>query len=63
MKRAVISLEEAIKQANKRLLPAGIKPEDYLIVGDDIPLRIAKMVIKEARHIIYMDKKNERTKR
>jgi hypothetical protein len=57
MQRAVISVEEAIQKATKRVLPAGCKPEDYLVVGEDIPLRIAKMIVQEVRHIIEMDKK------
>ena len=57
MQRAVISVEEALQKATKRVLPAGFKPEDYLLVGEDIPLRIAKMIVKEAQHIIEMDVK------
>lgn len=55
--RRTISLEEAIKIANKKLLPAGFKPEDYLLVGEEFPLRVAKMVVEEVKHIIYMSRK------
>ena len=57
MQRAVISVEEALQKATKRVLPAGYKPEDYLGVGEDIPLRIARMIVREAQHIIEMDEK------
>lgn len=54
--RRTISLEDAIKIANKKILPAGVKPEDYFAVGEEYPLRIAKMVVEEAKRIIYMSK-------
>jgi hypothetical protein len=57
VRRAVISTEEAILVATQRVLPAGFKPEDYLVIGEDIPLRIAKMIVQEAQHIIAMDGK------
>jgi hypothetical protein len=63
MPRATISLEEAIKEAEKKILPAGYKPEDYFCVGEEFPLRIAQMLVKEVKHIIYMDKNYGRSKR
>ena len=47
-------IDAAIKIATKRLLPLGLKPEDYLVVNDEMPLRIAKLIIKEVKHILYM---------
>lgn len=43
-----LSLEEALEIAKGRILPAGFKPEDYLIVGDKVPFRIASMIVKDA---------------
>lgn len=55
MKRRAMTLEEAIRIATIRVLPAGFKPEDYLIVNDSIPLKIASMIVKEALHLIEMN--------
>lgn len=57
MHQVEMSLEEAIEVAKKRVLPAGFKPEDYFCFGIEFSLRVAKMVLKEANHIIYLDKK------
>ena len=56
MFRGDISTEEAIRLATQIVLPAGFKPEDYLFMGEDIPRRIAKMIIKEAKDIIRENK-------
>jgi hypothetical protein len=53
MRREDISPEMAIKLATQIVLPAGFKPEDYLFMGEDIPRRIAQMIVKEAKHIIW----------
>lgn len=58
MQHVEISLEEAIEIAKKRILPTGFKPEDYFCFGINFSLRIAKMIIKEAQHIIYLSKRN-----
>lgn len=47
-------IDAAIKIATKRYLPLGCKPEDYLVVNDEIPLQIAKLIFKEVKHILYM---------
>lgn len=47
-------IDAAIKIASKRIIPLGHKPEDYLVVNDEMPLRIAKLIFKEVKHILYM---------
>ena len=54
MKQSKISINDAVKIASSRVLPKGYKPEDYLIVSDQIPLMIAKMIVKEAQHIMWL---------
>jgi hypothetical protein len=49
-----LTLEQAIEIATRRTLPAGYKPEDYLIVNDKIPLKIASIIVKEAIHLMKM---------
>lgn len=55
MQQAELTVEEAIRLATKRVLPAGFKPEDYLIVSQDIPRRIAVMIVLEAQHLLKME--------
>ena len=52
-----ISLEEAIEIATKRFLLPGLKPEDYSIFGKHIAVRIAHMIVKEAKHIMEVEPK------
>lgn len=59
MQRANLTLEQAIQIATNRVLPAGFKPEDYLVVNDTIPLKIASMIVKEALHLIEMNRRME----
>ncbi len=46
------SLDEHIEAAKARLLHRGVKPEDYYFLDPNLPLRIAKMIVREARHHI-----------
>jgi len=39
--------EDLLKAAMAAVLPRGYKPEDYLVVGAEYPLRIARMVVAE----------------
>ena len=52
-----ISLEKAIEIATKRVLYPGLKPEDYCILGEDIAIRIAKLIVSEAIHIMNVEVK------
>lgn len=56
MPQVELTIEEAILLATRRVLPAGYKPEDYLIVGESFPKRIAIMVALEAQYLIKMGK-------
>lgn len=47
-------IDAATKIATKRILPLGWKPEDYLVVNDETPLQIAKLIFKEVKHLLYM---------
>lgn len=47
-------IDNAIKIASKRILPLGCKPEDYLVVDDETPFRIANLIFKEVKQILYM---------
>jgi hypothetical protein len=57
MQQVELTVEEAVRLATKRVLPAGFKPEDYLIVtgSSDIPRRIAMMIVLEAQHLLKME--------
>lgn len=48
--------EDALRKAHENVLPAGYKPEDYYLVDNDrhLPIRIAKMIIDEANHLMAM---------
>ncbi len=48
--------EDAVREAQLNVLPPGFKPEDYYTVDEDkkLPIRIAKMIIDEANHLIAM---------
>ncbi len=52
-----MNLEQAIEIATRRFLPPGYKPEDYLMVDDKAPLRIASMIVREALYLIEISKK------
>lgn len=52
MSKKNLSLEQAIQIARKKILPAGFKPEDYFVIGNDFPLRIAILIVKEANYIL-----------
>lgn len=56
MLKSPVSLEDAIREAYRRVLPPGIKPKDYFLIGKEYPLRIAKIVAKEVKHILFVDK-------
>lgn len=43
-----------IKEAYKRILPPGYKPEDYLLVDAKYPKRVAKLIVEEIKHIQKM---------
>jgi hypothetical protein len=49
-----INFERAIELATAKVLKPGYKPEDYLVAGDSIPIRIAKLIVEEAKHIMEM---------
>lgn len=57
MKPQILSLEQAVRIATQKNLPAGFKPEDYYWVGDQIPLKIASLIVKEALHLVAMSKR------
>ena len=46
----------ALTLAKSRILPKGYKPEDYFMVDPKLPFKIAKLILKEALHIIQMNK-------
>lgn len=48
--------DKIINLATAKILPLGYKPEDYYVIDDKIPLRIALEVIKEIKHLIKMEK-------
>lgn len=52
-----LSYEDVIQLATQRVLPAGYKPEDYLAVSETAPFKLAKMIVDEARHIIFISNK------
>ena len=56
-----MTLEEALQEAQLKVLPFGLKPEDYMSVSgtQELPLRIAKMIVTEAMHIMQMSKARE----
>lgn len=54
--------EEAIKLAHSRILHPGYKPEDYFSFGTDYCVRIAKLIVNEAKHIINQEKVKEQLK-
>jgi hypothetical protein len=48
-------IDAAIKTATKRILPLGCKPEDYLVLSDEAPFKIANLIFKEVKQILYMN--------
>lgn len=54
-----MSLEEAIQEATNKYIPPGYKPEDYLICGKLIPLRIARLIVREVKYIMELDHEDE----
>lgn len=51
-----MTLQKAIELACKQILPAGFKPEDYFQCDKDTAIFVAKLVVKEAKHILEMSK-------
>lgn len=51
----MMTFERALELAKKKILLPGIKPEDYYQVSDDMPLRIATLIVKEAKHILWLN--------
>lgn len=47
-------LEQDVREAHRRLLAAGYKPEDYLTCGPEYPMRLARVLVDEVRHIRQM---------
>jgi hypothetical protein len=56
LKEPGITLDEAIKLATAKILQPGYKPEDYFLCREDMPLFIAKWIVREARHIMILDR-------
>jgi len=46
--------ETLLKLATRRVLMPGLKPEDYLTVAADFPIRIAKLIRDEYFHLCYL---------
>ena len=49
-------LFEIRKRATEIVVSRGYKPEDYLLLGKELPLEIAQDIISEMKHIILMEK-------
>lgn len=60
LKEPGIAIDEAIKLATAKILQPGYKPEDYFLCRADIPLFIAKWIVREARHIMIIDRLSKR---
>ncbi|MCZ2224305.1 MAG: hypothetical protein LC122_11840 [Chitinophagales bacterium] len=52
--------EEAIKLASDKIIPRGYKPEDYYYIREDIPYKIAKAIVIEAKNILINVDKGKR---
>lgn len=50
-----MTFEEAVKLAQQKLLSPGYKPEDYFVVGEKYPIRVAKIILEEAKHILHIE--------
>lgn len=54
------SIDEYKRIAMGRILPAGVKPEDYHFVDPTFPIRISKLIVDEIYHLIEMDRIREK---
>jgi len=50
------TLDDYKQIAISKILPVGVKPEDYYCIHPSFPLRISIMIVKEINHLMKMDK-------
>jgi hypothetical protein len=47
-------MEEALVLAKRKIIPDGYKPEDYYFVNVNAPLKIAKLIVDEAKFLFKL---------